>query len=102
MSELILILAGFLIGWYGREIYAKHMVKKLGAQIDEIASEVVKESIINIDVEKHDDTLFVYKKDGTFLAQGKNIDELTDILQKKFPGKLFNASPEHMKLLENQ
>lgn len=98
--ELILIVFCFILGWWAREIYAIYVLKKIAKNISNMVAENVQDSMINISVEKHEDLFLVYEKDsGTFLAQGKNIRELSDILLKKYPGKFFNASAEDMKLL---
>ena len=60
-----------------------------------------KKKVVDITIEKSGDFFLVYRKDdGSFLAQGADIDKLSDILTEKFPGKLFNCSPEDLATLE--
>lgn len=92
---------GFIIGWWAREKYAMHVVSTIVKKAKEEYLEDVKSSVVNVLVEKANDVFYIYaKEDGTFLAQGKNIDELTDILNERFPGKMFNVTPEDLKMLE--
>lgn len=101
IEYIIVALVAFLLGWHGRVIHAKIVVAKITKEFREEAMNEIKEKVINAYVEKAGDTLFVYsKEDGSFLAQGKDLDELTDILMNRFPDKLFNVSPEDLKMLE--
>lgn len=104
MIEVIVSLfVGVLIGWFARERYAMHVIKAIIKDATEEAKESIRENIIDIIVEKHDEVIYVYEKhNGAFLAQGKNMDELTEILLKSHPGKIFNASPDHMKILKKE
>lgn len=102
MIELIILVVAFTAGWYVREWHAVRTVNKLTEDMSEKIVDEFKKSVINITVEEQDGILYIYSKDGTFLAQGKTMEELEDILQKKFPGKFFNASPEDLKLIESR
>ena len=102
MEYLIALAVGFFLGWTGREVQAKMRIKHYIESMKEEILEDVKKDLINITVDfTNDGDIFVYKKeDGSYLAHGKSRDELEDILEVKFPGKLFNASPEDLKKLE--
>jgi hypothetical protein len=93
----------FLLGWHAREYHATRVISKA---MDEIAEDTLaefKSRMISIKVEDHDGELFVYKKDdGSYLAHGKTIKELEDILSERFPGKLFNASTEDLEKLKSR
>lgn len=103
MIELLLICASFVIGWFARELYAHYLIDKFTKSLSNTMVENLEKNIIDITVEKHEGYLFVYQKDnGAFLAQGKDLDELSDVLIKKYPGKFFNTSSKHMKLLEEE
>ena len=102
MEYLIALAVGFFLGWTGREFQAKLRIKKYLEEMKTDVIEDMKSSMINITVDFADTgDIFVYKKeDGTYLAHGKSRDELEDILEVKFPGKMFNASPEDLAKLE--
>lgn len=105
MSELIfplaIIIVGFVAGWYVREWYAMRIMKQLVNKASESYKQSIRESIVNAYVEKSGDEYFVYRKDdNAFLAKGKDIDDLTDILQEKFPGKYFNIPNDQLEMLE--
>jgi len=105
--ELVLILLfaigifilGGVHGWNLREKYASHLLKKLTKHI--VEEQVSSEDLIQIIVEKHNETLFIYKKeDGQFMVQGSSFKELNDALENRFPGKRFACSDEHLQILK--
>lgn len=102
IDYLITIFGGIIIGWYAREWYAMRKVEKLMSNFGDNMMDELKKKVIDIKVEKAGDVFFIYRKDdGTFLAQGSDINKLSDILVEKFPGKLFNCSPEDLAELES-
>ena len=98
--------AFFYFGWVTREIHAKRVVARLRQEVEEIVDEKAnefKKNVINIKVEDHDGQFFIYKKDdGSYLAHAETMSKLEDILNEKFPGKMFNATPEDLKRLESR
>lgn len=104
-SILIIVIFGvscFLLGWKLREVRAKAIVEQMKRELVSEAEQALKSSTINIKVEDHNGEFFIYRKDdGSYLAHGKNMNTLEDILNDKFPGKMFNASPEDLKKLES-
>ena len=105
-SFLIVAIFGFscfLLGWKMREWHAHRVMDKM---IEDMADKTVdefKSKVVNIRVEDHDGQFFVYKKDdGSYLAHGETKTKLEDILNERFPGKLFNASPEDLEKLQSR
>jgi hypothetical protein len=105
--ELILVLLfcigmfilGGVYGWGLRERYANHMLEKFAKHI--IEEQISTENLIQITVEKHNNTLFIYKKDdGQFMVQGTTFKELNDALENRFPGKRFACSNEHLEIIK--
>lgn len=82
----------------------RHALREIDKLVDKMNDDMVdefKKKVIDITVEKSGDFFFVYRKeDGAFLAQGTDINKLSDILTEKFPGKLFNCSKEDLARLE--
>lgn len=102
MEYLIAIAGGFIVGWFLREWYALRKVEKIIADLNTNMVDEFKKKVIDINVEKSGDIFYIYRKDdGTFLAQGDDIDKLSDLLTEKYPGKLFNCSPEDLAALES-
>jgi len=65
-----------------------------------LVDDIVKLLIINITITKVNDVFFLHRDDtGEFLAQGKNHAEIKKILENRFPGQTFMATPENMKLV---
>jgi hypothetical protein len=101
IDYLSAIAGGIIFGWYAREWYAMRKVEKLMDSFGDNMLDEFKKKVIDITIEKSGDLFYVYRKDdGTFLAQGTDIEKLSDILVEKFPGKLFNCSPEDLAALE--
>lgn len=96
----------FYIGWKMREVHAKRVVSQLREEVEEMFDKQIdeaKKNIINITVEDVDGQFFIYAKDdGRYLAHGESMSKLEDILNEKFPGKMFNATPEDLKRLESR
>lgn len=93
----------FFLGWRMREYHAHRLISKAVEEISEKTVEEFKSKVINIRVEDHDGQFFIYKKDdGSYLAHAETKNMLEDILNEKFPGKLFNASPEDLEKLNAQ
>jgi hypothetical protein len=93
----IFFLWGGVSGWQARERYAKKVIEQHIKKIEKNIIEDVKSSLITITIEQHNGTFFVYnKEDKTFMAQGKNKQELEAALSSRFPGKKFAASQEEL------
>lgn len=93
----------FYLGWKLRETHAKIVVSRMKREFLEQANEEIKSSIVNITVEEYEGEFFVYRKDdGAYLAHAKSKTILEDILLEKFPGKMFNVSPEDLEKLESR
>jgi hypothetical protein len=99
-TYIIVGLIFFFIGWKAREIRAFVVIDKMVKDISENSLEEFKENIINIRVERHDGKFFIYERDdGSYLAHGETRKMLEDILNERFPGKMFNASEEDIRKL---
>lgn len=93
-----LMLLSFVAGWIAREIAASRRIDQLMAQVEESVNEQVKEQLIPIKIEHHDQMFYVYSLDNnTFMAQGQTRRELESNLEKRYPGKKFAARPENLK-----
>ena len=106
--ETLLILAiyggvCFFLGWRMREQVAIRTINKATEEFAENMVSEFKSKVVNIRVEDHQGQFFVYAKDdGRYLAHGETKTKLEDILNEKFPGKMFNASPEDLEKLESR
>lgn len=95
---VIFFVLGFIQGWRMRELYAVKKLDELLNKVEQEVDEEIKESIIPITIEKHQDTYFVYGvNDNQFIAQGNNRWELEKNLETRYPGKKFAASNENLK-----
>lgn len=101
MDIIILIFVGiflYIIGFKrGYEFHEKEQRKRISDTIDKLEEDFI-DSLIRVKVEKVDGILFVYnEKTNEFMAQGKNEEELADILKKRYPGKRFAAAENNLK-----
>jgi uncharacterized membrane protein len=96
LSLMIAWFIGAFYGWSAHERFIQRTMAKalVGFEEEFIANR------IKIKIEKHNDTLFVYEHDtNTFMAQGKTKEELEKQLQEKFPGKMFAATTDDIKIM---
>jgi len=104
MEMLILfgaIIVGIKLGWDARERHASRSFDILMNKIHDEQQEE-EENRIYITIEKHEGMFFVYNKHTSqFMAQANNRGELEIVLDNRYPGKKFAASPEHLRLLDD-
>ena len=100
---LVFIIAFILGGKYGWGLRERMAERHLTQLLKHVEIEEEQEELkMPISVEKHNDILFVYNKTtNEFLAQGKTATELSDALEKRFPGKRFECTPEHLEILNS-
>ena len=98
---IVAFLLGGSYGWHLRERVAKRTVDELIKHSKETIQEI-KKDLVAIVVEKHDTSLFIYKKDThEFMAQGSTMEEINSALEKRYPGKMFTCSEEHLELIKS-
>ena len=96
---VVAFILGGRYGWGLRERVAQRIV-------DGIIQEAEKKHEANSDkiqivVEKHKDSLYIYNKENNqFMAQGCTMEELNDALESRFPGKKFACSEEHLQMIK--
>ena len=99
----IIFVIGLFFGWKLREHFAVRRFEQVSEEISEEIVEEFKSRVVDIAVEDHEGTFYVYnREDGTYMAHGPSMDKLEDILLEKFPGKLFNAKPDDLQKLKSR
>lgn len=102
MSEELLILigwvAGIATGWWLREWAAiRHLSKMIQNAREEFDHDQPEITIVKIAITTVDDVYFVHNEEtGEFLAQGKTHEEITNILQKRYPNTTFTATHKNL------
>ena len=92
------VIVGFIWGWTARERAAVAKVNQVMKHVEEQIQEQVAETVVKIIIEPHNDSYYVYSvEDRTFMAQGRSRDELEGNLAKRYPGKMFAATPANLK-----
>jgi hypothetical protein len=89
---LIFVVIGAVhFGWNLREIYAKHVLKKMNEELSEDLAEIqqqFKDNVIPMRVEKHQSEYYLYNTTNqSFICQGKNKGELQDKFNTVYPKK---------------
>jgi hypothetical protein len=93
-AMMVIFLLGALWGWNTRERFAERQMNKFIEKFEE----KVDETVIKVKMEKHHDMIYMYRlSDNLFMAQGRNEEEITQVLKKKFPEKVFAASTVDLK-----
>ena len=89
LVDLSLIILLIIMGWYLREYAAKKTVERL-LEEHGITPEMKSDNIVVCYMETHGDTIYLYGAlDDKFYAQAKTHEEMHDILDKLYPGKMF-------------
>jgi hypothetical protein len=90
---MMVFFAGTVYGFY---IHKREVDRRIN-NIMFAFQQDLQENSIQISIERHNDTIFVYDKTTKqFMAQGKNAKELEDQLMAKYPGKKFAATTEEI------
>jgi hypothetical protein len=90
----IVYFAGFKRGYDHRE---KLAVQKLDSLMEYMEQEE-EENTIRIKLELSNGVFYVYKEDDdTFMGQGKTKQEITDVLNARFPQKRFTANEKNLR-----
>ena len=96
MIEILLFGIGICLGWKLREIYALRFLNKMLAT--KIEAETSSFKTINVRIERTEDMYYLYDADTDhFLVQGKTVDDMTPILQARFPNTQFKAYNDNIK-----
>lgn len=92
------ILIGTIIGWRLREYYAMRKVAELLEQAEQLAEEEDQEpDRVKIRLERHGDMLYAFEEEThTFIAQGKDLEDLDTAIVARFPGKKFSIKEQNL------
>lgn len=99
--DTLALLVGILIGIISTRVYYQVKntleLKTIENKVREKLAEL-KEKVINSRIDEMNGALYLYNTDtGEFLCQAATFPELEKVASTKFPGKLFNISPEQLK-----
>ena len=85
--------------WLIMKVWEKYLIAKnesLVEQIRDMQSQI-KNSVILVDIEKHNDIFYLYDKDTReFIAQGSNFNEVKKNCEARFKGKSVIADEVQM------
>lgn len=97
MFDLIL---GGIIGWIISKIIIGYLNAKnagLEEQLVEL-TEKIKQRVVPVTVERHGDVYYIYEKEtDNFVAQGRDAEEIKQILSNRWPNKTFLADEGNVK-----
>jgi hypothetical protein len=86
--------------WLFMKMWVKYLIARneILREDLEAVSKKIKETIVNVNIEKHGDIFYVFEKEtNNFIAQGQTMSEIKEIMQKRFPKKTFVATEDHIK-----
>ena len=92
----------FVVFWLVIKVWEVYLVAKNEALTEQIKemTEQIKNSVIHVDIEKHDDMFYLYNKDTReFIAQGTNFEEVKQHCEIRFKGKAVIADEIQMQQL---
>lgn len=101
MELIILVIVfgfGVAIGWVSRERYAMRVVSELIKQAEAEAEEHPPEKDrTRMLLERHGELIYAFEADGhTFIAQGKDLEDLDKAICARFPGKKFSVQEQNL------
>ena len=92
----------FVVFWLVIKVWQKYVTAKNEALVEQIKDmqAQMKNSIILVEIEKHDDIFYLYDKDTReFIAQGTNFDEIRERCKTRFKDRAVVADEVQMEQL---
>ena len=92
----------FVVFWLIIKVWQKYLTAKNEALVEQIKDmqTQMKNSIILVEIEKHDDIFYLYDKDTReFIAQGTNFDEIRERCKTRFKDRAVVADESQMEQL---
>ena len=91
------LVVGAYAGWQLREYYAIRQVAKLLKNTELVPPILEKEPRTKMRLERHSDVIYAYsEEDGSFIAQGKDLEALDDAIQSRFPERKFSVQEQNL------
>ena len=98
MTEFLILIAGFLIGWFAMKGLVMFKVHRMLKSIAEEPVQQQQIKTVDISLVKMDHAVLAYdKKTQMFLGQGATREELTEILRKRFPNTNFMVNSNNLR-----
>jgi hypothetical protein len=94
----IVALVGFAFGWHAREQWAIRQVHRL-LESGELfpKEEEASEDRTKMRLERHGEVIYAFTvEDDSFIAQGKDLDDLDKAITARFPGKKFSVQEQNL------
>lgn len=100
MDFIVDVIFWLIVIWFLMKLLENYLTARneiLREDLEEI-SKKIKETIVNVNIEKYGDMFYVFEKEtNNFIAQGQSMSEIKEIMQKRFPTKTFVATEDHVK-----
>jgi hypothetical protein len=96
------IIFWLVVIWLVMKVWEKYLTAKNEALVEQIKDmqAQMKNSIILVEIEKHDDIFYLYEKDTQeFIAQGTNFDEIREHCKTRFKDRAVVADEVQMEQL---
>ena len=102
MDFVVDIIFWLVVIWLVMKVWGKYLTAKNEALVEQIKDmqAQMKNSIILVEIEKHDDIFYLYEKDTQeFIAQGTNFDEIREHCKTRFKDRAVVADEVQMEQL---
>jgi hypothetical protein len=102
MDFVVDIIFWLVVIWLVMKVWEKYLTAKNEALVEQIKDmqAQMKNSIILVEIEKHDDIFYLYEKDTQeFIAQGTNFDEIREHCKTRFKDRAVVADEVQMEQL---
>ena len=102
MDFVVDIIFWLVVIWLVMKVWEKYLTAKNEALVEQIKDmqAQMKNSIILVEIEKHDDIFYLYDKDTReFIAQGTNFDEIRERCKTRFKDRAVVADESQMEQL---
>ncbi len=97
------LIVGFFAGWQFRELWAMRQVRLL-LQEGQLQVKEEDEERTKMRLEFNSGTIFAYsEEDGSFIAQGADLNALDRAIQARFPGRKFSVKEDNLnEMIKNE
>jgi len=96
---IIDVIFWYAVFWLVIKVWEAYLIAKNQILVEQIKdmSKQIKEQIIHVDIEKHDNIFYLYNKDTReFIAQGTTFEEVKQRCETRFKGKSVVADEVQM------
>lgn len=97
MDYFIIFVLGFVTGWIVLRMLVTHRVNQLKKVLTQVIEKKLPEEV-GVVFSRHGDSVHVHDAiTSEFLAQGNTREEIVEVLESRFPNKVFKATSDNIR-----